>query len=207
MIVWLISTILYVKVARLKKVHTTAVVMCPPIEIRDPTQVIRRKYDRNVNRWMPHVTLLYPFAPFAEFDGILDQLSAGCRAVLPFEVALQQIRSFDHGQGRHTIWLDPEPAQPIDDLQRAVWSQLPDYDDVRSFQSGFTPHLSVGQAKGEEACVRIEQELRQGWSPLTFTADRVALIWRNDPPDDVFRVYREIALGTGEVLDPAQTEV
>jgi 2'-5' RNA ligase len=151
---------------------------------------------------MPHITLLYPFAPYAEFDEILDRVSEGCRAVERFEVTLERIRTFRHGGRGHTIWIDPEPARPIDDLQRALWSQLPEFGDVRSFSSGFTPHLSVGQASREEVCVRIEQELRDTWSPLTFTADRVALIWRNDPPDDVFRIYREIKLESGEVVQP-----
>ena len=61
------------------------------------------------------------------------------------------------------------------------------------------PHLSVGQAKGDDRCAQIQQELQNGWSPIAFTADRVALIWRNEPPDDIFRVYKEIILGSGEV--------
>jgi hypothetical protein len=37
--------------------------------------------------------------------------------------------------------------------------------------------------------------VRGDWTPLSFRADRVSLIARDDPPDDVFRVEQEIALG------------
>lgn len=38
--------------------------------------------------------------------------------------------------------------------------------------------------------------------PIAFAADRIALIWRNEPPDDIFRAYKEIILGSDEVVDP-----
>ena len=31
--------------------------------------------------------------------------------------------------------------------------------------------------------------------PLKFTVSDICLIWRNDPPDDVFRIGRRIQLG------------
>ena len=45
------------------KTHHTAVVAMPPPEVWEPIQAIRRQHDRNVHRWMPHITLLYPFMP------------------------------------------------------------------------------------------------------------------------------------------------
>ena len=44
------------------KTHTTAVVLIPPEEVWEPIQALRRAHDRNFDRWMPHITLLYPFA-------------------------------------------------------------------------------------------------------------------------------------------------
>ena len=57
------------------KTHTTAVVLIPPQEIQPPIQVIRQTYDRNYERWMPHITLLYPFAPQQEFQDIIPLLT------------------------------------------------------------------------------------------------------------------------------------
>jgi hypothetical protein len=45
------------------KTHHTAVVAIPPPEVWSPIQAIRRQHDRNVQRWMPHITLIYPFMP------------------------------------------------------------------------------------------------------------------------------------------------
>ena len=43
------------------KTHTTAVVLIPPESVQPPIQAIRSVHDRNFLRWMPHITLLYPF--------------------------------------------------------------------------------------------------------------------------------------------------
>jgi hypothetical protein len=42
----------------MSKVFTSAVVIIPPEELWIPIQKIRKKYDRQINRWMPHITLL-----------------------------------------------------------------------------------------------------------------------------------------------------
>jgi hypothetical protein len=59
----------------------------------------------------------------------------------------------------------------------------------------FRTHLSVGQVKGRPALLRRLDELRRGRQPVQFAGDRVSLIGRGDPPDDVFRVAREVPLG------------
>ena len=53
-----------------KKTHKTAVVIIPPEDVWDPIQKIREKYDRQFRRWMPHITLIYPFRPFEEFERV-----------------------------------------------------------------------------------------------------------------------------------------
>jgi 2'-5' RNA ligase len=200
---WWISTTLPEK--HITKVYTTAVVLCPSRETAAPIQAIREKYDRNASRWMPHITLLYPFGPYEEFDSLLPNIAAGSAAVEPFRIQLDKFRTFRRGRAGHTLWLDPFPADPVVVLQRALWAQLPVFDDVQQFANGFTPHLSIGQVADDIECDRVLLELRELWAPATFNVDRVTLIWRRDPPDDRFRVYREIMLGTGEVVTPTDT--
>ena len=43
--------------------HKTATVIIPPECVWGPIQAIRQKHDSEVGRWMPHVTLTYPFLP------------------------------------------------------------------------------------------------------------------------------------------------
>ena len=91
------------------KTHKTAVVLIPPDECWEPIQRIRWKHDCHVNRWMPHVTLLYPFRPPNQFDTVQGSLGEACRPMQPFEVLLTAFNHFHHGRNRYTLWLAPEP--------------------------------------------------------------------------------------------------
>lgn len=178
------------------KTHTTAVVLIPPAEAWPPIQAIRQQHDRNVRRWMPHITLLYPFAPRAAFAEVTPLLQAACAAAEPFAVTLARFAAFTHGRRGATLYLVPEPAEPLAALQARLWHALPAYDDTRRHANGFTPHLSVGQAPGGAAAQALRESLAASWVPLTFTADAVQLIWRGDPPEDAFRVADSFRLGS-----------
>lgn len=177
------------------KTHNTAVVLIPAEDCWEPIQAIRRRHDRHVRRWMPHVTLLYPFRPREQFDAVGQTLREACRRVKPFEVTLAEFHHFHHGRVKYTLWLAPEPADVMVALQAALESAVPDCNDVSAHRNGFTPHLSVGQVQGDDARQKLEARLQASWQTITFCADRVSLIWRDRPPDDVFRVDRKISLG------------
>jgi 2'-5' RNA ligase len=175
------------------KTVQTALVFVPPSEVWPPIQAIRAEYDRNVHRWMPHITLLYPFRPRMEWDAVLGPLSEACAQVEPFTVTLGTFGHFRHGKSA-TLWLAPEPKTRLVALQTALWRAVPDYDDTRKYSGGFTPHLSVGQVPAGRADALLAA-LQEDWEPVTFTAAEVQLIWRGDPPDDVFRVGERLGLG------------
>ncbi|MDY7009854.1 MAG: 2'-5' RNA ligase family protein [Planctomycetota bacterium] len=178
-----------------EKTHTTAVVLILPEDVWGPIQDIRRKYDTQYRRWMPHVTLLYPFRPQAEFDEITGPLQQACRTIEPFDVEMSTFRWFSHGGGRFTFWLAPEPGDRIRRLHEALWEVLPDCDDVRRFADGFTPHLSVGKADNKNVLDELLADLQSDWQSIRFRAGEVALIRRSQPPDDIFRVDITIQLG------------
>ena len=177
------------------KTHTTAVVLIPPAELWPPIQRIRERHDRKVRRWMPHITLLYPFAPRAAFADVAPVLEAACAGIAPFPITLARFGAFSHGRRGATLYLAPEPAEPLLELQARLWEALPAYDDTRRHPQGFTPHLSVGQAGGPEQARELCSALGATWQPLSFTAGVVQLIWRGEPPDDVFRVAHTFTLG------------
>jgi 2'-5' RNA ligase len=178
------------------KTHTTAVVLIPPVELWPPIQAIRQRYDRHFRRWMPHITLLYPFRPRAEFDRLVEALTQACRRVAPFRVELAELQAFRHRQQQFTLWLAPQPQEALRRLQAAVGRVAPDCDDVARHRDGFTPHLSVGQVQGELEMEHLRRALQATWRPLSFTARAISLIWRAAPPDDVFRVAYTVPLGT-----------
>lgn len=175
--------------------HKTAVVLIPLEAVWEPIQSIRREHDRQVRRWMPHVTLLYPFRPREQFDAVEPELRAACERIEPFDVRLAKFHHFRHGRGSFTLWLAPEPREAIVGLQAALESAIPDCNDVSRRADGFTPHLSVGQVRGQGAMDELKAQLQASWEPVAFRAESISLIWRADPADDVFRVDRTIELG------------
>ena len=181
------------------KVHQSAVVLSPPADDWEAIQTIRKKYDRNFRRWMPHITLLYPFFPKQNFDDVVTLVAKACESVSPFELSFSQIQYFQHGRRSFTLWLAPEPKETVRALQEALWKVVPDCDDTRKHKDGFTPHLSVGQVRSKQELDDVLLVLQAEWETLTVSADRIDLIWRNEKPDDVFRVGYSIALGTGEI--------
>ncbi len=179
-----------------KKTHKTAVVIIPPEDVWDPIQKIREKYDRQFRRWMPHITLIYPFRPFEEFERVYVEFENVCRGIKSFEVELVEIRFFQHYKESYTMWLAPQPFDEIVKLQERLQAIVPDCDDVRRFEGGFTPHLSIGQVKGKNKLKNLLTELQSSWKPVTFNVSSIFFIWRDDPPDDVFRVWREVKFGS-----------
>lgn len=143
---------------------------------------------------MPHITLVYPFRPRCEFDALAERFAQHCSLVSAFEVALATLRWFRH-RSSCTIWLAPEPKETLVRLQTTLGLVVPGCDEVRRHTGGFTPHLSVGQVRGQGALGELLADLQAGWTPIRFQASEISLIWRNDPPDDVFRVGQSVKLG------------
>jgi 2'-5' RNA ligase len=182
------------------KTHKTALVIIPPEDLWPMIQNIRKIHDPHYRRWMPHITLLYPFRPKAEFEALAPKFSAVLQNFPPFEIALSQFRYFPHGREKYTLWLSPEPADKVDLLQQTLLKVTPDCNDTRNFPNGFTPHLSVGSVRGKDKLAELRNGLQTDWQPLRFTLNEVCLIWRNNPPDDVFRegVWIKLTVGNAE---------
>ena len=45
-----------------------------------PIRAIRAGHDRKLRRWMPHITLIYPFLPAGEFEAAATRLVPACAA-------------------------------------------------------------------------------------------------------------------------------
>jgi len=175
-----------------KRTYKTAVVIIPPEACWHPIQSIRQKHDRQFRRWMPHITLIYPFRPRDEFETIAKQFLQVCKSMQSFEVELAEFHFFRHSKNNYTLWLAPQPKEMLERLQTELWRVVPDCEEVRRFENGFTPHLSVGQAAGKANMIRLRTALQDAWTPIKFKVSEVCLIWRNEAPEDVFRVGRKI---------------
>jgi 2'-5' RNA ligase len=170
---------------RIVKTPHTAIVLIPPESLWESIQAIRRVHDLHVDRWMPHVTLVFPFVPAERFAQAEPDLDAACRTIPAFRMKLAR---FDYFPGPKTAWLDPEPVESVRKLQSALQTRFPEFDDVTRFPGGFRPHLSVGQGPPG-----LPAKLQASWRTLEFDVREVALI-RRDGPEDPFRVDRAIPL-------------
>lgn len=175
------------------KTPTAAVVWIPDESSWDPIQAIRRRYDRHITRWMPHVTLIYPFRPREEFDAVEPLLKSALAEIPPFEAELRDVRSFEHNPHSHTMWISPEPSAAFRELQAKLEEQVPDCNDVGNYPGGFTPHLSVGQSHGPPELQRRLADVRSAWKTVRVPVDDVALIYRVG--ETAFVVDRRIRLG------------
>ena len=176
------------------KTHTTAVVLIPPEAVQPPIQAIRRIHDRNFERWMPHITLLYPFAARHDFGDITSALTKAAQQVSPFSIQLARFDAFQHRKSC-TMFLVPEPAAEIVRLHSALIQQLPDYDDTARFAGGFHPHLSVGQFQ-HRSLHTDQQQLQTEWQPIRYEIANLSLIYRAPETDDRFVVAEQFSFQT-----------
>ena len=168
------------------KTHTTAVVLIPPKTIQPPIQAIRQVHDRNFERWMPHITLLYPFAAQRDFDGIIPALAKAAQLTIAFSVTLASFNAFKHRKSC-TLFLVPEPKNDIVDLHSTLIRYCPDYDDTARFAGGFNPHLSVGQFQ-HQSLNDAQQRLQNEWKPIQYKVESLSLIYRSQETNDKFVV-------------------
>lgn len=173
----------------------SALVLVPSRKVWAPIQAIRRAHDRRVRRWMPHVTLMHPFHAQPLADTHRARLDDACRRVESFRVTLGGFSFFRHRPNSHTIWLAPRPPEAIGALYASLAEAFPEC--ARGARGGraFVPHLSVAQARGPDEREALLERLRARWRPVRFTVHEVALLARDDPPDDVFEIARRIPLG------------
>ena len=176
------------------KTHTTAVVLIPPELAQPPIQAIRRIHDRNFVRWMPHITLLYPFAEHHNFADVTPALAEAAQQIAPFSLELARFDAFKHRRSC-TMFLVPEPADQIVRLHSALIQHLPDYNDTTQFAGGFHPHLSVGQF--QHRSLRTEQQrLQTEWQPIQCEIATLSLIYRSPETNDRFVVAKQFPFQT-----------
>jgi 2'-5' RNA ligase len=89
------------------KTHKTAIVIIPPENLWQPIQEIRRQHDRHFRRWMPHITMIYPFRPCGEFDELANKFYPVFQHFRPFQIRLSLISQFQHPGENYTLWLAP----------------------------------------------------------------------------------------------------
>lgn len=171
-------------------IYQSAIVIIPPKELWPNIQEIRKLYDKKIDRWMPHITLIYGFIPEEYFEQAAELISQVLSSFSPFTVNLRDFKTFSHRKSA-TAWLEPisNPSNALVDLQAALQKLFPKCDEQSNKASGFTPHLSVGQFDSASLAIKS----LPAWQNVDFKVSSVALISRrgNEP----FEVRYEVNLG------------
>ena len=98
-----------------------------------------------------HVTILSPFIN-SSHPG-MDARSGGrvlatvadiVSGMAEFDVRFERVRRWDRSDyGPGVVWLQPEPAEPFDDLTRAIWRAFPEAPPYGRVDDGLEAHLTI----------------------------------------------------------------
>ena len=141
---------------------------------------LRARFDPSARLgFPPHITLVYPF-----FDS--DDLSAVRLRRLDEVVSAHAVPSF--GLDRvdtfpSTVWLAPEPAEPIAALASALEAAFPERPRAAQEFERFVPHLSVARnLRGREALSGMVDALSSRLPPrgtVTYVCQHVRVMQRD----------------------------
>lgn len=175
---------------KIAPIYHSAIVIIPPKELWPAIQSIRKLYDKKVDRWMPHITLIYGFVPEKYFKEASELISNSLKQLTPFTITLSEFNTFTH-RSSSTAWLKPivNPSKALHELQATLQKLFPQCNEQSHKANGFTPHLSVGQFDSPT----IAMKKLPTWQPLEFTVDSIALISRRG--DKPFEVKYLIPIG------------
>ena len=164
----------------------TALAWLPPEDLWPAVQEVRRRHDPQIDRWPPHVNILFGFVPESRFEDAVPLFAAAVAELAPFTAVLDGVRTFQHQQ-ELTIWLDPAAGggEPWEALHAAVQGRFPR---CTGRAEGYTPHLTLGRAASAPP-VRI--------GAMTARVGELVLLSRRG--GEPMRVRAVVGLGSGEV--------
>lgn len=193
-----------IDLATLEPTHHCAVVLLPHRDLWPAIEAVRQEHDRHHDRWMPHITLLYPFVPHQHLPAAVARLDQVAATVEPFALAFDDVGHFTHGHSR-TGFLAPTstPTSALIDLQQALVAAFPRCHPTPD-GGQFVPHLTLGQlSRGDDFRRQLNDWRDRACSGAAHNVGEIVVIGRD--ADRPFRLLKRIALGSRpQVLDRGQ---
>ncbi|KAL0232517.1 hypothetical protein PCE1_002858 [Barthelona sp. PCE] len=169
--------------------YKTAVVLIPDQIAQNRINEIRAVHDSSkINRWMPHVTLAYPFRSEEQFDDDLYQkLQTIADSVDAFTCNHGEIGSFRRAG---IVYSNPSNRGPIKAIMKAIVRTFPRYNNQKR-GGRFTPHMTIGSKVDDVDMVIAEVQGQLDEVNNHYTGFH--LIARGD--DTPFRIVRTFYFG------------
>ncbi len=147
---------------------TTAVVIVPPHEVQAiAVPIIRQFAPDSLVPFRPHITLLFPFVPYAQLDAACLKLRTLAETIPPFTVTLE-----GYGQFPGVIYMNPTNPESIQAVFRQLFSAFPDYPPYEGhFGNDLKPHLTV--AHFDDQAGNSPVPVLPTYAPATFTVRRL----------------------------------
>ncbi|MEZ6187395.1 MAG: RNA repair domain-containing protein [Planctomycetota bacterium] len=181
-------------------VHTSALAVVPPPGAWPALQALRRAHDPRHRRWPPHVSVLYGFVAAPHLEAATSAAREALRGHAPFRLSLDGLERFAHRR-RASVWLRPEPAEPLRALEADLLRAFPACSEQRhKGTAGYTPHLTVAQVSLAETPSFLS-EVGRGWTPLAFEVDALCALTREQGTG--FDLQAAIPLGAPRSLEQA----
>jgi poly(A) polymerase len=173
--------------------HSTALVVVIPSEFQERLNYWRSQYDRAFPRWMPHLTLYYPFVPECDFPEIAERIQAQLRGFGSFEVNLNKV-SYFRQKNRSTIHLRLEDDTKLQDLfNNRLRNAIPE---IPLAHPSFTPHMTLAQTdwKNNQQMIQSLEEYFNN-QEMRMTISEIQIISRSETdPSIPFTVRHTISL-------------
>lgn len=152
------------------------IVVFPPKEVQDAANSHRKRFDPHYSLIQPHMTVReaeeWDEAKLAQAVRHLEEVSA---SIQPFQVRINRFSTFFPVS--NVIYMALEDPEPFVSMYRKICSGVL-AETNRKFT--FNPHLTVGQALGNDEMHDVLSSLRPIPLDFSFTIDRVHLMYQTE---------------------------
>lgn len=170
----------------------SAIVIYAPHEVQQVAAPLMRQYaPDDFVRVPPHITLLFPFAPYERLPEAVPVLRDIFAQTTPFDITLD-----GYGQFPGVTYLKPADPAPIQALYRKVFAAFPEYPpyEGRFGTETIAPHMTVGVFADEAA---QQAAVYPDYPPLTFRVTRAHLSYGISRAALPWLTYEVLPLGVG----------